>query len=259
MVSTLPTSTAQARPTARARRSTDDSNTSAAPHSGSATSPTTSPDRYSSPADSDHDYTLDCEAPGWFFERPAVRSTTMTNRMERPLLFLDVDGTLIPFGASWNSHGAAPDQGDGARPASTPADNPLLARLDATHGVRLLALGCELVWATAWMEEANDDVSPRIGLPSLPVVIWPDPDYDAMAGDQLHWKTRDLIAWAAGRTFIWVDDEITDADRAWVMENHRGHALLHRVQAHIGLTDADYRAIQRWLSQTVDLTEPSAD
>ena len=49
--------------TARPRRSTDDSNTSAAPPSDSATSPTTSPDRCSRPADSDPDYTLDCEEP----------------------------------------------------------------------------------------------------------------------------------------------------------------------------------------------------
>ena len=39
------------------------SNTSAAQPSDSATSPTTSPDHYSRLADSDHDYTLDCEEP----------------------------------------------------------------------------------------------------------------------------------------------------------------------------------------------------
>ena len=38
-------------------------NTSEAPPSGSATSPTTSPDAYSKPADSDPDYTLDSEEP----------------------------------------------------------------------------------------------------------------------------------------------------------------------------------------------------
>ena len=175
----------------------------------------------------------------------------MASPIQRPLLFLDVDGTLIPYGASWSSPVSAGGPVEGARSVSTPADDPQLARLDPTYGERLLALGCELVWATGWMEEANDDVSPRIGLPELPVVMWPDPDFDAMDGDQLHWKTRDLVAWAAGRTFVWVDDEITDADRAWVMENHSGHALLHRVEGHIGCTDSDFDAIQRWLSQTI--------
>ena len=58
-----PTSTGPAPATDPPRRSTDDSNTSAAPPSGSATSPTTSPDAYSKPADSDPDYTLDSEEP----------------------------------------------------------------------------------------------------------------------------------------------------------------------------------------------------
>ena len=50
------------------------SNTSAAPPSGSATSPTTSPDAYSKPEDSDPDYTLDSEEPsilGWVTSRLA--------------------------------------------------------------------------------------------------------------------------------------------------------------------------------------------
>ncbi|WP_220667475.1 hypothetical protein, partial [Propionibacterium australiense] len=42
---------------------TDASNTSAAPPSASATSPTTSPEASSKPADSDNTYTLDCEEP----------------------------------------------------------------------------------------------------------------------------------------------------------------------------------------------------
>ncbi len=32
----------------------------------------------------------------------------------------------------------------------------------------------------------------------------------------MHWKTRRLVQWAAGRRFVWADDEITDTDRMWV-------------------------------------------
>ena len=53
----------------RPRRSTAASNTSAAPPSASATSPTTSPDPCSRPADSDPDYTLDCEEPVLFADQ----------------------------------------------------------------------------------------------------------------------------------------------------------------------------------------------
>lgn len=147
-----------------------------------------------------------------------------------PLLFLDVDGPLLPFG-------------DGvSRPGPT-HDNPLLARLDPLHGPWLEALPCELVWATTWMSDANDLLAPLLGLPELPVVTWPDTDED----DGLHWKTRGFVTWAAGRPFAWVDDELTDADRAWVAANHPAPALLHRVDPRHGLTDADYLELDAWL------------
>src|SRR5690625_5036075 len=58
-----PTSTTPAPPTDLQRRSMDDWNTCAAQPSGSATSPTTSHDRSSRPADSDPTYTLDPDEP----------------------------------------------------------------------------------------------------------------------------------------------------------------------------------------------------
>ncbi|MBF5033111.1 MULTISPECIES: HAD domain-containing protein [unclassified Micromonospora] len=149
---------------------------------------------------------------------------------DRPLLFLDVDGTLLPFGGS-----AGPPE-DGV--------NPLLAGLDAGHGRRLAALPCDLVWATTWMHDANEVLAPRLGLPPLPVVDWPDDEDD---DGRLHWKTRRLVEWAAGRRFVWLDDEITDADRRWVAGNHGAPALMHRVDARRGLTDADHQAVARWL------------
>jgi hypothetical protein len=93
----------------------------------------------------------------------------MTGVADRPLLFLDVDGTLIPFGTT-------PEQrqdGFPAYPATLEppaAVNPILARLDPAHGRRLMALPCDLVWATTWMADANDEIAPLIGLPELPVV-----------------------------------------------------------------------------------------
>ncbi|MER6758463.1 HAD domain-containing protein [Micromonospora echinofusca] len=153
---------------------------------------------------------------------------------DRPLLFLDVDGTLLPFAS------AAGPMGDDA--------NPLLAGLDAEHGRRLAALPCDLVWATTWMHDANEVLALRLGLPQLPVVDWPDDEDD---DGRLHWKTRRLVKWAAGRRFAWVDDEITDADRTWVAANHRAPALLHRVDLRCGLTDADYQAVARWLNEEV--------
>ncbi|WP_197700256.1 HAD domain-containing protein [Micromonospora echinaurantiaca] len=100
----------------------------------------------------------------------------MTAGAERPLLFLDVDGPLIPLG------GEPPKDHEGhavkvdATAAWDGISNPLLSRLDPTHGKRLTTLGCELVWATTWMANANEEVAPRIGLPELP-----DADFAAIA------------------------------------------------------------------------------
>ena len=100
------------------------------------------------------------------------------------------------------------------------------------------------------MDDANAYVAPRLGLAELAVVSWPEPSDEEEEWDWrygLHWKTRALVAWAADRPFVWVDDEITDTDRAWVRAHHRGPALLHRVDPRRGLTDADFAAVAAWM------------
>ncbi|MEU8386492.1 HAD domain-containing protein [Streptosporangium sp. NPDC048865] len=154
------------------------------------------------------------------------------------MLFLDVDGPLIPFG---HVGGYAENP---AVPASLVASNPLLARIDPRHGPWLSALPCDLVWATTWMSDANEVIAPLLGLPELPVMDWPDTEEEG----PLHWKTRGLVGRADGRSFVWVDDEITHTDRAWVSAHHHGQALLHRVDPRHGLTPADIHAIAEWLT-----------
>ncbi|WP_225824642.1 HAD domain-containing protein [Streptomyces naphthomycinicus] len=165
------------------------------------------------------------------------------------LLFLDVDGPLIPFGAA---DAAYPVYERVPAPPGA-AGHPLLGRVDPALGPRLTALGCELVWATTWMDDANTCLAPWLGLPPLPVVEWPDEDEPP---DLLHWKTRPLVAWAAGRPFVWLDDELTEADRAWTAVHHPAPALLHRVDHRYGLTDADFTTLRRWLRPPGRTTAP---
>lgn len=143
----------------------------------------------------------------------------MTRSDPYPLLFLDIDGPLIPFGGTgYPTYPLAGDTGG----------NPLLDRLDPALGPRLAALPCELVWATTWGADANPLVGRRLGLPELLVTDLPDdspgpvedlpgpPDLPGPGPGRLHWKTRCLVARAAGRAFAWVDDEITlKTARGW--------------------------------------------
>jgi HAD domain in Swiss Army Knife RNA repair proteins len=164
----------------------------------------------------------------------------MTGHQNRPLLFLDVDGPLLPFG-----------DGPQREPSST-ASTAHLARLDPQVGHRLAALPCDLVWATTWEDEANADIAPRLGLPPLPVVTWPEPSAEDERQDQwfgLCWKTRTLVTWANQRPFAWVDDEITDADRDWVSAHHPGRTLLHHIPPPLGLTDDDFITLDHWLRE----------
>jgi hypothetical protein len=162
-----------------------------------------------------------------------------------------VDGPLIPFGGppeEYPRYPAPVREGGEAGPGEE--GNPLLERLDPRHGERLRALPCAVVWATTWMDEANAWIAPRLGLPALPVLEWPEPSEAEERRDEregLHWKTRGLVSRAAGRPFVWVDDEIGEPDRTWVAVRHPGPALLHRVDARTGLTDDDYAVLGAWL------------
>ncbi|MFG3355681.1 HAD domain-containing protein [Streptomyces sp. NPDC048001] len=172
----------------------------------------------------------------------------MTRPESRPLLFLDVDGPLIPFGAPAELRpGGYPEYRSPYAPRAA-EEHPLVSRIDPAHGRRLEALGCELVWASTWADDANTVIAPWLGLPALPVLpVAERPDTaeaDLRAG--LHWKTRSLVAAARGRAFAWVDDELTGTDRTWVAAHHRGPALLRLVDHRRGLTEADFAALAQW-------------
>ncbi|MBO8188038.1 hypothetical protein [Streptomyces spirodelae] len=170
---------------------------------------------------------------------------------QRPLLMLDVDGPLNPFAArgprrprGYRTHRMLPPSYVARREAAGRRARPLRVRLNAAHGERLLGLGYELVWATTWAAEANEYIAPLLGLPRLPVVEWPEDLVPELDG--LLFKTRHVVAWAAGRPFAWVDDALTAKERRFVSAHHPGPALLHHVDPRWGLREDDFATLARW-------------
>ncbi|MFJ9410255.1 HAD domain-containing protein [Streptomyces sp. NPDC101393] len=163
---------------------------------------------------------------------------------QRPLLFLDVDGPLNPWRAEPHRQ---PDGYTTLRMRPTgwePPREALRVWLNPGHGPLLLGLGFRIVWATTWKAEANRWIAPVLGLPELPAVEWPQMHHQHPDG--VHWKTRHLVASAAGRPFAWVDDEIRPVDRHWIARHHRGEALPHRVDPAKGLLPDDFAVLRDW-------------
>ncbi|MEU6081863.1 HAD domain-containing protein [Streptomyces sp. NPDC047108] len=171
---------------------------------------------------------------------------------DRPLLLLDVDGPLNPHGArllrpqGYTTHRFHPAIWLARQtPGSRRHRRGLRVRLNPGHGARLTALPYELAWATTWMHQANEMIAPAIGLPrDLPVIEWPE--LFTRDPEGLYWKTRHILAWAAGRPFAWVDDLITHRDTAHVATHHDAPALLLRIDPRRGLRDDDFARLEGW-------------
>ena len=145
---------------------------------------------------------------------------------ELPLLMLDVDGPLNPFGAmpddcppGYEQHSLMPPSWAALEELRIAASSrareplPLPVWLNPAHGARLLALPFELIWATTWEEEANEFIAPLVGLPALPCIAWQQPR--PVPRGRGCWKTPEVVAWAGGRPFAWVDDEVRREKRRY--------------------------------------------
>ncbi|MFD6433888.1 hypothetical protein [Streptomyces venezuelae] len=172
--------------------------------------------------------------------------------MNRPLLFLDVDGPLNPYAAQ-------PERRpDGYTTLRVPRGDETLTGLgglsgrrrslrvwlNPEHGPALLRLDYDLCWATTWMGEANRWIAPVLGLPELPFVDFGDALLQERP-DGVHWKTGLLIDYADGRPFAWVDDEQSGLDDAYITAHHAAPALLHHVNPRIGLREGDFQVLAR--------------
>ncbi|MDF2712376.1 MAG: hypothetical protein K0R62_8028 [Nonomuraea muscovyensis] len=159
----------------------------------------------------------------------------------RPLLLVDVDGVLNPFGR--------PEPGF-RRYHCTIGPEAYTVHLDARHGTRLLELalatGAELAWATTWEHHANHWIAPRIGLPELSVVPM-GPARDSELGEMF--KTPHVAAYVEDRPFVWFDDQVRDEDERYLRERQGlDRFLLVCVDPVGGLTRQHLAMARRWLT-----------
>ena len=186
--------------------------------------------------------------------------------MPRPYLLLDVDGPLNPYRA------LTPPPGYHQRELRE-GDKTWNLLLNPQHAVELNALAetFDLAWASSWEHGANRLIAPALGLPSdLPVIVWPPAariggrqgagggarrtglatdleDAASPLGAGVSWKTSHVADWVGERPFVWVDDEVGDADRAYLAGRAGlGAHLLQLVAADRGLEPADFAAIRAW-------------
>jgi hypothetical protein len=137
----------------------------------------------------------------------------------RPLLFLDVDGVMLPLGTGGR---------DGYEPARA---GPYRVWISSAlrRAARTLVDAFEVRWVTSWNHDANAHVAPLFDLPQLPVLDVP----------AHHLKLGIVRACApAGRPLAWVDDRLAPEALQWA-RGRDSRTLLLAPDANVGLLPAE--------------------
>jgi hypothetical protein len=153
-------------------------------------------------------------------------------KVEKPLLFVDIDGVLSLFGFASDS-----------RPQGTWLNVDGIVHLisgTASDHLHQLAATFDLVWCSGWEEKANEHLVASLMLPApLPFLR-----FTGVPGAR-HWKLTAIEAHAADRPLAWVDDAHDEGCRAWAAERP-APTLLVATDPTIGLTGAQVEELERW-------------
>lgn len=154
---------------------------------------------------------------------------------EKPLLAIDVDGVICPYG--WDDETGPPDGGEWRLMNGLP----YFVLTVAGERLRRLEEHYELVWATGWEDRANDFLPNLLGISELPIVWFEG----TKTFGEAHWKLDGLTGYAGARPLAWIDDSFDESCHAWAAAR-RAPTLLVEAEASIGIEDAHVETMLRW-------------
>jgi hypothetical protein len=150
----------------------------------------------------------------------------------RPLLLLDVDGVINPYGTPEPPVGFTDHH-------LFPGEEPV--RVNPTHGAWITEAGkvVDIAWASTWNEEANELLAPLLRIAPLPLVRMPPPPFDPNE------KVPRIDAYAETRPAAWIDDIHTPLAHRWAAER-AAPTLLITADPAIGLTRESIDRVIAW-------------
>lgn len=155
--------------------------------------------------------------------------------VDRPILFVDIDGVLNPFGGQcppgFEEHALFPQD-----------DEPI--RVNSSHSAWLLELShsFDLVWATGWNAADRETLRTVLTLPafrgaaSMPPVPFEPAE-----------KVKGVKEIAGERPCAWIDDVITPEAKKWAAQRIQPTLLIH-TNSHEGLQRNHVDQLIRWFS-----------
>jgi hypothetical protein len=156
----------------------------------------------------------------------------LRGELDKPLLFVDIDGVLSVFGFS-----------SGERPAGTwlNVDGvPHLISAAAAGHLLVLAPLFDLVWCSGWEDKADEHLVRVLDLPVRPPFL----TFPVQSGTA-HWKLASIERYAGDRALAWIDDAFDDSCHAWAAARD-APTLLVATDPAVGLDEARTACLERF-------------